>query len=71
MRKKFSYTHNFSTKTECQQPHQLTLFDPPDSAQMLADWGFLLTEVISYSPWSREASAFVDRAIVLREGGVA
>lgn len=42
--------------------------DPPDSAEMLAVWGFLLAEALSRSPWSREASLFVDRAIANREG---
>lgn len=44
--------------------------DPPDSTEMLAVWGFLLAEALSRSPWSREASLFVDRAIT-REGGQA
>lgn len=35
------------------------------------DWGFLLVEGLTYAPWSREASLFVDRAIAAREGGEA
>lgn len=35
--------------------------DPPDSAEMLAVWGFLLAEALTYTPWNREASAFVEQ----------
>lgn len=44
---------------------------PPDSAERLTDWGFLLAETLTYAPWSPQGSLWVDRAIALREGGEA
>lgn len=40
-----------------------------DNSEAMNDWEVLLAEALTLTPWSPDASMFVDRAIAQREGG--